>query len=383
MKHWNYIKLMGFLAAVASLPLFLRLFGELSTPEDELIHQARFSRFVGTTHNESLSPMNPTRILRGDDAWPRHYHDNDRIKFRPGSLNMTHLETMKFCHIDRNIYRHHWTGQKANLKLSHESWSEKHKLLYWMIAKSGSSGAKRMMNYHFDGRYSKIPENFGDYHKFSFVREPVSRFVSSFNEMLYRDGPWLKGAKKGCSNNYSFLFHNMTGKKDIKRLSDLGKVKPDEYSEVMRRLDHFVQVYNGRKPCNGHLRMQAPRLLQLKGDEVILYPVDEIYSLKEWRDVWAHFAETRNVSIPEPEYHRSIKSAPSYVNGKTVSNETVRAICHLMAVDYCCLNFPLPPPCAEDDKPVYCAIVSRGQTRRRIGPWKDLPPPTQEEEVQR
>ena len=385
-RSWIYIALAGFLAVLASLRLVFRSGQRFYTAEEENV--IFMARFVGT--DESSSPLNPTRIVRGDDPWPQLYHDEDRIKFRPGSLNMTHLETMKFCHIDPKIYRHHWTGP-AHLKLTHHSYSEKHKLLYWMIAKSGSSGAKRLMQYHFDSAYKQIPKNLDEYHKFSFVRDPVSRFISSFNEAIYRDGPWLPTkTARSCNKKYSFLFHNMTRQNDLKKLSKLGRVEYDEsYTEMMRRFDHFVQVYNGRKPCNGHLRMQVPRLLQARGDEVVLYPIDEIYSLKAWRDVWANLAESRNVSIPEAEYHRSIKSAPSYVYSKRVSNETKRAICHLMAVDYCCLNFPLPPPCAEDVERVYCAMVQRGeQTGRRISPWKDLPPPSQssptpEEEVPR
>ena len=297
---------------------------------------------------------------------------------------MTHLEAMKYCHIDPTIYQHHLSGRKSYKSTTH-SYSEKHKLLYWMIAKSGSSGARRMLQYHFDASERQIPENLHEYHKFSFIREPVSRFVSSFNETLYRDGPWHAGTDKGCNKKYSFLFHNMKRQPDLKKFSGLGREKYNVYTEIMRRFDRFVQVYNGRKPCNGHLRMQVPRLLKpTNRDDVALYPVDEIYFIKSWRDVWAHFAETRNVSIPEPEYHRSIKSSPSYVNSKTVSNETTRAICHLTALDYSCLNLPLPPPCVEDEKPVYCASVQRGQTERRTSPWRDLPPPQKEQEkVQR
>lgn len=366
-----------FLAMLTCLRLIVAMFeNKLNEDLPQITHFVEKDlRSPEESSPSSSTYLNPTRIIRGDDPWPPQHGENDHTWFRPGTLNMTHLEAMRYCFVNPKIYRHHWQ-RGSDYRRSRNAYSEQHKLLYWMIAKSGSSGAKRMMQNHFDGYVRKIPMDLQEYHKFSFVREPVSRFVSSFNEMLFRDGPW-KTRQRGCNKNYPFLFQNMTGQKDVLRSSGLKGKNPDEYTELMRRFDYFVKVYNGRKPCNGHMRMQVTRLLHVdkRTEDVELFPIDEIYSIKKWRDVWVKLSETRNVSIPEPEYHRAIKSSPSYINSRILSNGTTRAVCHLMAVDYCCLNFPLPPPCAEDDKPVYCAVVQRGG-RRRIKTWADFPPPS-------
>ena len=125
------------------------------------------------------------------------YEQHQRLRFVPGTLSLTQAETLSHCYADPDIYEHHFPKRKIRgIPIS-----LKHKLVFIMIAKSGSSTGRWVMNNVLDAEELKVKKDLlelspgGKYEDFStitFVRDPLSRFYSSYDEVFYRYGPWMK-----------------------------------------------------------------------------------------------------------------------------------------------------------------------------------------------
>ena len=74
---------------------------------------------------------NITEILRGDIPFPS---DFDRLKYRPGRLEMSSAEALQYCYVDTSLYQNHIRAKKNTLV----SASKHHKLFYRNVPKSAS-----------------------------------------------------------------------------------------------------------------------------------------------------------------------------------------------------------------------------------------------------
>ena len=86
------------------------------------------------------------------------------LEFAPGSLSLTHAQTLKHCYADPNIYGKHVQGNLGNGSGVPVSYSDKHKLAYITLPKSGSSTARYMLKERFHAREGKKnlqPSSFG------------------------------------------------------------------------------------------------------------------------------------------------------------------------------------------------------------------------------
>mmetsp|Transcript_5844 Transcript_5844/g.13561 ORF Transcript_5844/g.13561 Transcript_5844/m.13561 type:complete len:85 (+) Transcript_5844:3-257(+) len=70
------------------------------------------------------------------------------------------------------------------------------------------------------------------------------------------------------------------------------------------------------------------------------------------------------------------------INVGLVGEETRRKMCRILALDYCCLNIPLPEVCrgkgAGDEEEVFCSVEPRKGEEMQyaledfvIHPWQD------------
>ena len=108
-----------------------------------------------------------------------------RMRFLPGTLRLTQAEALSHCYVDPKIYEHHFTKRKQRgIPIS-----LKHKLVFAMIAKSGSSTGRWVMNTVLGAEELRVDKDLhelspgGKYEDFSvitFVRDPLSRFYSSY-----------------------------------------------------------------------------------------------------------------------------------------------------------------------------------------------------------
>ena len=74
---------------------------------------------------------NITEILRGDMPFP---NDLNRLKYKPGRLEMSSAEALQYCYVDIALYQNHVRAKKSTLV----SASKHHKLFYRNIPKSAS-----------------------------------------------------------------------------------------------------------------------------------------------------------------------------------------------------------------------------------------------------
>ena len=132
-----------------------------------------------------------TNILRGVHPFPSNVQ---HLEYKPGELQMSSTEALQHCHVNTAMYQNHIKGGETIL-VSH---SRRHKLIYRNIPKSSSSSARAAMQEFFKGEdtrmqyeamYQKV--QYKNYTLLSFVREPLNRFYSSYDEAFYRMGPWM------------------------------------------------------------------------------------------------------------------------------------------------------------------------------------------------
>ena len=317
--------------------------------------------------------MRLTKILFGQVPWPV---GEEGIQFRPGTLHTGPLETAHHCHFHETYHNH--INAKSGVHVS-----EQHGLLYWGISKAGSSSARQLMKDQFGATHTYThPANFSAFYKFTFVRDPVDRFFSGYHEMWLRDKPWRtcrnnKPCQGGCSKAYPFLFEGIHSNHEFmgircphlapKDRRSCASHMSHENGTLTARFKRFVTAYNGLAPCNPHLGLQLPKISQPNGS---LWPLDEIYTLEQAPAVWQRLASERGVHLSQGTVAAKARASTAHFDYTRVGNATLHRICHLTALDYCCLNLRLPEVCR--DAGVYCTMYADDRGRPRISPWTPL-----------
>lgn len=127
-----------------------------------------------------------TRILRGDAPFPE---GAARLKYRPGTLRMSHAEALQHCFVNATHYRNHIADRPMSLV----SLSDHYKIIYRNIPKSSSSSSRHAMQDFLKGddhrmHHDKLEDlvHKKNYDFVSFVREPLNRFYSSYDEAYFR-----------------------------------------------------------------------------------------------------------------------------------------------------------------------------------------------------
>ncbi len=146
-----------------------------------------------------------TQVLTGEEPFPSpakttsthdtgHDDSNNnsplRLKYQPGTLHLTHAQALQHCFVNATHYKEHIQPQPQSLV----SISHKYKLIYRNIVKSSSSSARHVMQDYLEGRDLRmkhvnmlekvLPR--GEYTMISFIREPLNRFFSSYDEAYFR-----------------------------------------------------------------------------------------------------------------------------------------------------------------------------------------------------
>jgi hypothetical protein len=313
----------------------------------------------------------------------RSFTNDDAIvhgaTFAPGSLNMTLLESFRRCNVDSVSRRYKMHENMCTLM----SYSSTYGLAYHLLTKSASSTIRGLMQDNFDGREGRVcsprdpnsrnnlpKEHYDNLIHFTFFRDPLPRFVSGYTEFMVR---YLRGKAGEVPRKYQqFLktldqhFRNTTlninkknGLKEIQK-SDLylKLYNTKEGLHVLAQVfDQFVQDYDAQNPFDTHLMLQIPRKLVFIGNstgwhlsmdfafytehgiqsqiEDILFP-----QIQKWQS--NGIVELPNITAARNDNTRKEKTE---IMLNFVSNTTKQKICQLTALDYCCLNYPLPVVC--------------------------------------
>mmetsp|Transcript_24845 Transcript_24845/g.49508 ORF Transcript_24845/g.49508 Transcript_24845/m.49508 type:complete len:424 (-) Transcript_24845:3-1274(-) len=324
-----------------------------------------------------------SHILDGELPFPVN-NNLKRLKFRPGSLPLSSAQSLQKCYINSTRYGNQIPDKTVMLA----SVSDTHKLIYRNIPKSSSSTARHAMKDFFDGNDRRVKHDELelavhqlDYALISFVRDPLNRFYSSFDESFFRLGPWMGSGpivadkprvKKWYFENkykvekYPYLYEGLP------TIGHFRKVycPPDELSisplacndvpsiengTLAHRFERFVRDYDGREPFDVHMNLQVSNLVWgVTGNPL---PVTKLYNATEADKGWLDIAHEKGVHIPDGQLTHGRRITRRF-NVSKVSDATKRKICRLMALDYCCLNFELPEVCrtADDDEAVFCAL---------------------------
>mmetsp|Transcript_32062 Transcript_32062/g.65178 ORF Transcript_32062/g.65178 Transcript_32062/m.65178 type:complete len:421 (-) Transcript_32062:81-1343(-) len=342
-----------------------------------------------------------SHILDGELPFPVN-NNLKRLKFRPGSLPLSSAQSLQKCYINSTRYGNQIPDKTVMLA----SVSDTHKLIYRNIPKSSSSTARHAMKDFFDGNDRRVKHDELelavhqlDYALISFVRDPLNRFYSSFDESFFRLGPWMGSGpivadkprvKKWYFENkykvekYPYLYEGLP------TIGHFRKVycPPDELSisplacndvpsiengTLAHRFERFVRDYDGREPFDVHMNLQVSNLVWgVTGNPL---PVTKLYNATEADKGWLDIAHEKGVHIPDGQLTHGRRITRRF-NVSKVSDATKRKICRLMALDYCCLNFELPEVCrtADDVEAVFCAldkipIRSPNDNELVIQPW--------------
>lgn len=156
----------------------------------------------------SVSDLVTTKLSKAIRDGQIQQNSSTPLEFSPGSLSLSHAQTLQFCLADPKVYGNHFQGD-----LNPVFYSDKHKLAYAMIPKSGSSTARHMMMREFEARElsksraageskslqrNSFREEGGEmrgWEVISFVRDPLSRFFSQYDEAYVRTSTWYEGSR--------------------------------------------------------------------------------------------------------------------------------------------------------------------------------------------
>lgn len=227
----------------------------------------------------------------------------------------------------------------------------------------------------------------------TFVREPLSRFMSQYDEAYVRTAPWQKSdnpyywnpeTKKYRDQPHPFphLFENMhsyhdyedtfcppsTRKVPHSRKECIDKLSA-ENGTLTHRLERFVSEYDGRNPFDVHLKFQVPLLSSSDGYPMYLTELhNTTNSEADWTAIAKRYFGSDHVFKNKDGVIEG-RSYPRRFNSKLVSAQTQKRICELALIDYCCLNFPLPDVCKEGTKKLMCKIdYDEAKKRARVQP---------------
>ena len=253
--------------------------------------------------------------------------------FVPGTLDLTRLEAFKRCYINGDLYRPHYTMRE------YRTVSEQAGIVYVHVEKSGSTESRTAMKDLFhDAKLVECPSlrqrnneekhaRYATFHWFTFSRDPLSRYVTGFQTAMDRWRMYRRGSAPGTQKLQRFVDkHNSTKEKDV--------------DGIMAALESFVMDHhNGSTIPNSHLQLQSTAMLKA----ACPLRLDAIHDLTTLNTVFGGFSEDRNRTLA---IHQKKHYSDSHKrNISKISLPAKRKICQLSALDYCCLNYELPPEC--------------------------------------
>ena len=336
------------------------------------------------------------------------------LEFPPGTLTLDSAHALRHCYADPEIYANHLKDRGDGSKVR-VSYSEKYNLAYVMIPKSGSSTARYTLEKEFNAKEMSLSlkPNIsidGDENMvvITFVRDPLSRFYSQYDEAYVRTAPWKKGQNEyyidpdtkaqDKPHPFPYLYENFNSYVDYedvycpiktrKSRKECKQEKTKEDGTLASRFERFVLDYNGRDPFDIHLNLQVPLLSS--NDGLPLY-ITNIYNTTDSEGGWKSIAKQflgENATLGSNKKNDNNggeviagRSYPRRFNSDLVSDVIQRRICQLTLIDYCCLNLPLPDVCRgrhyynslEDDVPkrdLFCILDKQGRIQPGIFPDK-------------
>ena len=239
-------------------------------PKEKVSRQTTYDGRPSAVLGEITDGETITSMLLGEIPFPADT-EAQRLRFQPGTLNLTQAHTLRHCYADP-IYQSHYPSSDRQVT----SVSDYYKLLYLLIPKAGSSTGRWIMenvlrggNVGLNPAGDDLIRKYRNYTVLTFVRDPLDRFYSQYDELFLRYGPWMqkkegrawKGLKR-FRHPYPYLYENMTVWEDYQSLfCPLHKVNDVDHTTqwcsmqqtkdngpLASRFERFVWDYNGVSP---------------------------------------------------------------------------------------------------------------------------------------
>ncbi|KAL7496470.1 hypothetical protein ACHAWT_007150 [Skeletonema menzelii] len=303
-----------------------------------------------------------TKILTGELPFPTDCSDGSpnercRLKFKPGTVQLSNVKTLQQCYVDTAKYKAHIESTKEPVMTSI---SHKHKIIFRNIPKSASSTARHAMFDFLEGKDYSLPFDLmmklvtnHNYTMISFIREPSSRFYSSYDEAFYRMGPWMGEGEiarkqpnlrlqylsvKYKVDKYPYFYEGMKEMNDYRKMYcpkevlDTGVyMECDDYDSIddgmlLKRFEQFVHDYDGIEPFDLHLNMQTTSLIYESGKPL---PITTLYNASEAEKDWQEIASQKGVTISDGEMKHGRHQSRRFDVSK-VSEGTQQKICKIL-----------------------------------------------------
>jgi len=251
--------------------------------------------------------------------------------FIPGSLNLTRFEAYQRCYVDPTLYKHYFETKHYSFV------SKENGLIYAQILKAGSTEIRLRMPIFSDINLMSCDNmnhsHYAAFQTFTFTREPMSRFISGFQETMHRWSLFHHAKSGGYIPPTEELKEFYNSYKNISLTTD--------HDNVLDALESLVtNHYNGYTLPNNHLELQITSILRPDCPRL-----DVIYNLEDVNSVFDKFLTERGMNASSPNFNKKRYQAKLHLNISRVSRKVKRKICQLSALDYCCLNYRLPPDC--------------------------------------
>ena len=122
-----------------------------------------------------------------------------------------------------------------------------------------------------------------------------------------------------------------------------GNATLENKGEMTEALEAFVMNYwDGFTIVNDHLSLQMSQIWRPMCPE---FRLDAIHDLGDMNSVFENLLSDRGIPKSQESEKLNVKSLR--LKEEMLSRKLLRKICQLQALDYCCLNFRLPPVCDE------------------------------------
>lgn len=278
-------------------------------------------------------------------------NDVNRSLFDPGSLSMDRAETIFHC----------WTGSTRRDEVKavpNVLYSKEYNASTVIITKIGSSTQKRILLDHLKFQQTFGPNlpahGHGLFHAVT-TRDPMSRFISGYREAMIRFGigkehTWSQ-QQFDVPRKYN-RFHRILDSKNRTEVAAIWKGgTPDLLKLKAQIFEAFVEDFDPEDSFDNHLMPQMQQLWDFKFSQMKKF--DLVLETKNLTDGLNEFIQRIGApAVPEKLQglrERTAENNPLDID--TLSKSTVQKICRDLALDFCCLNYQLPPMCRQDDIP--------------------------------
>jgi Sulfotransferase family len=283
-------------------------------------------------------------------------------RFEPGSLSKERTDVVRSCYANSK-------ESQIKPKTGGCAYSPKYKFLLYYIGKTGSSTQRNVMKDTFEAENKGQNQPCGRFTNrtvelhVTTTRDPVSRFMSGVKEMFMRRNVFT--TEDNNQIDIPSQYRNFTKLLDGLSLEERRNVElattPSNEQLKLQMFEKFIDDFDGRHSFDKHLDLQISYFVVDDGRQS--KSMDIIMDSDTLADDLLALAQRVNATT-QPDgrtKRRSSESEPrKTLNESMISDRTYQKICQLMAWDYCCLNYKLPPSCRRRRNDVHNVTTTDG-----------------------